>query len=139
LRRTKFAFVAHDFIGKASDPRIQAAITMLRNGALPPAVPVKEIAARLHISSSHLRHLFKKDVGMPPAHFVKLVRLQKAKELLTTTFLSVKEVMVAVGFADGSHFFRDYKKRFGETPSQTRASARRTQIQSTRRVRNFGH
>jgi transcriptional regulator GlxA family with amidase domain len=52
--------------------------------------------------------------------------LQKSKELLETTFLSVKEIMVAVGFADLSHFVRDYKQQFGETPSQTRASAQRT-------------
>ncbi|MCU1284074.1 MAG: helix-turn-helix domain protein [Acidobacteriales bacterium] len=137
MRRTKFAVVVHDLSGTASDPRIQEAATLLRKRALTPAVQIKEIAANLRMSNSHFRHLFKKNIGIPPAHFVKLIRLQKAKELFATTFLSVKEVMVAAGFADFSHFVRDYKQRFGETPSQSRASARRTQDPSTSRVRNF--
>jgi AraC-like DNA-binding protein len=34
--------------------------------------------------------------------------------------LSVKQVMVKVGLADHSHFARDYKREFGESPSETR-------------------
>jgi hypothetical protein len=41
--------------------------------------------------------------------------LRKAKELLETTFLSVKEVIAAVGISDLSHFVRDYKERYGES------------------------
>jgi len=91
---------------------------------LAPALRINEIAARLHISSSYLRHLFKNEVGMAPTHYIKVLRLSKAKELLENTFLSVKEVMAEVGFSDLSHFVRDYKQQYGETPSQTRASAR---------------
>jgi len=36
------------------------------------------------------------------------------------TFLSVKEIVSAAMFTDISHFLRDYKAAFGETPSQTR-------------------
>jgi transcriptional regulator GlxA family with amidase domain len=91
-----------------------------------PAGRIKEIAATLHISSSHLRHLFKKEVGMAPAHYVKVVRLQRAKKLLENTFLSVKEIMAEVGISDPSHFVRDYKELYGETPSHARARAQRT-------------
>jgi two-component system response regulator YesN len=90
-----------------------------------PAVRIKEIAATLHISSSYLRHLFKKELGMAPTHYVKVLRLQKAKKLLENTYLSVKEIMAQVGISDPSHFVREYKQQFGETPSQTRASIKK--------------
>jgi transcriptional regulator GlxA family with amidase domain len=63
---------------------------------------------------------------MSPTHLVRLIRLEEANKLLQTTFLSVKEIMVAVGFADPSHFVRDYKAQYGKTPLETRASGWKT-------------
>lgn len=125
LPRTTIAAIAQDRGVEVADPRIQLALTLLRKNSLAPSVRIKEIAARLHISSSHLRHLFKKELGIAPTHYVKALRMRKAREMLETTFLSVKEVMAAVGFADLSHFVRDYKTQYLETPSQTRAIRRR--------------
>lgn len=120
LRRTTFALAPQDLGAQTSDPRVRLAITLLQKNAMSPSARINEIADKLHISSSHLRHLFKKEVGMAPTHYVKVLRLQKARELLENTFLSVKEVMAAVGFSDLSHFVRAYKAQYGVTPSQTR-------------------
>jgi len=98
---------------------------------------VGEIATNLRMSSSHLRHTFKKAVGISPTQFVKNLRLQQASELLRTTLLSVKEIMATVGFTDLSHFVRDYKVRYGERPSQTRAAGLEQRVPSTARARNF--
>ena len=121
MPRTTVAAAPRDLTAKTADPRVQRAVRLLRKNAMNPVVRIKEIAATLHISSSYLRHLFKKELGMAPTHYVKLLRLQKAKKLLENTFLSVKEVMAEVGIADPSHFVRDYKQRYDETPSQARA------------------
>jgi AraC-like DNA-binding protein len=43
--------------------------------------------------------------------------------LLTTTFLSVKEIASRVGLADESHFVRDFKRIYGMTPSEYRTRA----------------
>jgi len=48
------------------------------------------------------------------------MRLERAKELMQGSFLSVKEVMILVGMTDLSHFVKDYKNMHGETPGQTR-------------------
>jgi transcriptional regulator GlxA family with amidase domain len=109
---------------RTQDPRVQEAANLLRSNAFVAPIRINEIAAKLHISRSHLAHLFKREVGIAPTHYVKVLRLRKARVLLETTFLSVKEIMAIVGFADPSHFVRDYKQEFGETPSQTRASMR---------------
>jgi len=46
---------------------------------------------------------------VPPAKFLRVLRLERAKELLETSYLSVKQVMVQVGVTDGSHFVRNFK------------------------------
>jgi AraC-like DNA-binding protein len=107
---------------RTQDRRVQEAADLLRTSAFVAPVRINEIAAMLHISRSHLAHLFKKELGMAPTQYVRVLRLRKAKDLLESTFLSVKEIMAVVGFADLSHFVRDYKQQFGNTPSQTRAS-----------------
>jgi transcriptional regulator GlxA family with amidase domain len=124
LRRKTFTVVAQDPAAQTTDPRIQLALTLLRKNALAPGFRINGIAARLHISSSHLRHLFKKELGIAPKHYVDALRLSEAKQLLENTFLSVKEVMAAVGFSDLSHFVRAYKSQYRETPSQTRSASK---------------
>src|SRR6185437_16132459 len=84
-------------------------------------VPLSDIASSVHISSSHLRHLIRREIGMSATHYVKMLRLKRARELLESSFLSVKEVMSSVGMNDISHFVREYKSVFGCTPSQSRA------------------
>ena len=59
-------------------------------------------------------------IGISPSKYVKQLKLQRAKELLDATSLSIKEVMWEAGFTDFSHAVRDYKRLYGETPSQTR-------------------
>ena len=48
--------------------------------------------------------------------------MKEAAVLLSTTFLSVKEIMARVGFSDESHFVRDFKKIYGMTPTEYRKS-----------------
>jgi transcriptional regulator GlxA family with amidase domain len=117
------------------DRRIEHALDFLQKNKSQ-KLRIAEIAARLHLSSSHLRHLFRKQMGMPPSRYVKLLRLQRAKELLESTFLSVKEVMSEAGFSDLSHFVRDYKSEYGQSPLQTQSSTKR-RVKNTQPVRNF--
>jgi AraC family transcriptional regulator of arabinose operon len=82
-----------------------------------------EIAARLNLSPSRLRHLFKERTGWSLGQFSKEQKLRKAKRILEETFCSVKESAAIAGFSDLSHFVRDYKRRFGCRPSETPARA----------------
>src|SRR5439155_3864166 len=79
LRRTTLALTSQDLSAQTSDPRVRVAITLLQKNAMAPSARINEIADELHISTSHLRHLFKKEVGMAPTHYVKVLRLEKAK------------------------------------------------------------
>jgi transcriptional regulator GlxA family with amidase domain len=77
-------------IRKHLDRRVQKALEVLQQSSVGGSIRLAEIAATVHISSSHLRHLFKRDIGTSASHYVKLLRLKRAKELLETSFLSVK-------------------------------------------------
>lgn len=102
----------------AKDPRVRRALELLQENH---ATHVSDIAADLNLSSSRFRHLFKQELGLSPNHYLKLTRLRQAKKLLENSFLRVKEVTAMVGVNDVSHFSRDYKAFYKQTPSQTRA------------------
>jgi AraC-like DNA-binding protein len=80
----------------------------------------------VNLSPSHLYHLFKSETGETPCRYLKLLRMKRAKELLETTFLSVKEILAVTGINDGSHFMRDFKKQYTMTPTQYRRSFKRS-------------
>ena len=86
--------------------------------------PLEDIAEHVRISNSHLRQLFRKNIGFSPAKYLKLIRLQSAKALIDDSYLLVKEVVAAVGYGDVSHFVRDFKAHFGLTPTEIRKKRR---------------
>lgn len=81
---------------------------------------IEETAGGLNVSVSHLEHLFKREVGISLAKYIKDLRFEKARELLETTYLNLEEILVKVGASDKSHFLRDFKKKFDSTPSEYR-------------------
>ena len=90
-----------------------------------------EMAESVNLSPPYFCSLFKSITGVPPAKYLKTLRMQQAATLLTTTFLSVKEIVCRVGFSDDSHFVRDFKRVYGVTPSEYRNGI----LPATERVR----
>lgn len=82
--------------------------------------PASKLAQFVNISPSRLHQLFKHEIGLPPAKYLHLLRMERAKELLEASYLSVKEVMAQVGLTDESHFVRDFKRSYGHTPAKYR-------------------
>lgn len=72
------------------------------------------------LSPSRLRHKFKSEVGVTPTAYLQTIRFRKAKELLTTNHLTVKEVRAAVGISSDSYFTHQFKRAFGIPPSRSR-------------------
>jgi transcriptional regulator GlxA family with amidase domain len=87
---------------------------------------LNDMARSVNLTSFHFCHLFKAETGRSPARYLKAVRLERARELLETTFLSVKEIRALVGLNDESHFARDFRAAYGVTPQQHREHHRGT-------------
>lgn len=71
-------------------------------------------------SRSQLHRKLKNLTDFSTADYIRHIRLQKAKVLLTTTELSIREISMQVGFKTQAHFSRTYSNAFNETPSETR-------------------
>jgi len=82
---------------------------------------LSKMARVVNLSPWRLCHVFKTDTCMSPIQYVRWFRMQRAKELLETTFFSVKEVMNKVGGHDESHFVRDFEKAHGLSPRRYRS------------------
>ena len=89
-----------------------------RNVSEPLTVP--EIAAQVGISQRQLERQFSKGMGCSVVQFGLLMRLQRARVLLISTGLSVREISAACGFNSLSHFAFAFKKCFGRRPSDYR-------------------
>jgi AraC family transcriptional regulator of arabinose operon len=101
-----------------SDKRIMRAIELLTHNSS----TVSDVAVDVNLSSSRFRHLFKKELNVSPTRYLKTSRLLRAKILVEGSFLRIKEIAALLGVNDVSHFVRDYKAYYGQTPSQTRKS-----------------
>jgi AraC family transcriptional regulator of arabinose operon len=91
------------------------------------------VARAVNLSPSRLRHLFKVEVGVSVSGYIRVQRIERAKSLLTATFLSVKQIAAQVNAPDVSHFVRDFKERVGLTPSTYRQRHRIVSIGRSQR------
>ena len=102
------------------DPRIVVAIAWIEHQFAKANIDINEIAQTVNLSNSRFRHLFRQQTGLTFHRYHKFLRLQRAHELLCQSFLSVKQVMMELGWTDESHFCRDYKRVYGSSPSHAR-------------------
>lgn len=105
------------------DARVQIVIGVMKQ-QLHREISLSEIASYVNLSLSRLHHLFKSETGTTPAQHLRQLRMEHAKELLELSQQSVKQIMVAVGVRDRSHFEREFKRIYGQTPTQYRATAK---------------
>jgi len=102
------------------DKRVEKILEMMR-ADVRGELTLTEFAHSVNLSVWRLSHIFKSDVGMPPIKYLKLLRMERAKGLLESSFLSVKEIAFRVGLNDESHFVRDFKTTYGHSPTTYRA------------------
>ncbi|WP_158302105.1 TIM-barrel domain-containing protein [Paenibacillus mesophilus] len=82
---------------------------------------LNDIADKLHINSSHLSRLFKREVGFPFSEFVLKLRMERAKQMLLENFKTA-DIADTLGFTDSSHFIRIFRKYWGTTPGKLKSA-----------------
>jgi len=105
------------------DKRVEKVIQMMREDVRG-ELSLSDFAQSVNLSVWRLCHIFKSDVGMPPMRYLRVLRMERAKALLESSFLSVKEIAYRVGMNDESHFVRDFKATYGSSPSCYRTAFR---------------
>jgi len=102
------------------DPRICATLQTVDTQYKRSNLKIADLAQSVNLSVSRFTHLFTAEVGMSPARYLRSVRLEAATTLLGQSFLTVKEVAVAVGMNSTGSLDRAYKRLSGRTPSAVR-------------------
>ncbi|GAA0309752.1 AraC-like DNA-binding protein [Gracilibacillus halotolerans] len=80
------------------------------------------IAAELHYNPTYLSTLFQKETGYSFSEYLLQYRLKKAKEWLTTTDKSVKEIAELLQYNNSQNFIRSFRKIEGITPGKYRSN-----------------
>ena len=81
---------------------------------------IQEIAERLNISYSKFRRIFKDFTGFSPAYYQMDLKLQRARDLLSTTDLSIKDIAYQLDFTSPDYFSTKFKCKNGMKPSEFR-------------------
>ncbi|WP_426609333.1 helix-turn-helix domain-containing protein [Bradyrhizobium sp. McL0616] len=83
---------------------------------------IAALCRTLEVSERTLRKAFHKTHGIPPCRHLRLSRLSQARRALSSAdcrFMTVTEVATSFGFLELGRFSVEYRKHFGESPSQT--------------------
>ncbi|WP_157950004.1 AraC family transcriptional regulator [Vallitalea okinawensis] len=106
LTYSKPVYLTVDYINKYYSQRIR----------------ISELAAKVHLSESHLLRLFKSQLGVSIKDYITQTRIDKGKKLLKYTQYSIATISNMTGFNDQSHFTRMFKKQTQLTPKAYRES-----------------
>jgi len=123
----RYSHARSSFLGLITmDRRIELIISKIKKDTAA-SWDIPALAVLVNLSPSRFRHLFKQETGMGPAQYLKEIRLVRAEKMLRTTFLSIKQILKQVGIASNAHFVRDFRRKYGTTPTAYRRTIRRKQ------------
>jgi AraC-like DNA-binding protein len=83
-------------------------------------ISMVEMARMAGMSSTHFNRRFQQLLRMTPTQYVRTLRIQVARQLLTTTTRNLADIATAVGFTDQSHFTKRFRETTGLTPDAYR-------------------
>lgn len=87
-------------------------------------IGLDEVAAYVHLSSSHVGSLFRKKTGQTISEYLNQVRIEKSKALLRMGDLPLSDIAYLCGFGDQSYFSHVFKKQTGLSPKKFRQQAK---------------
>ncbi|NOX39473.1 MAG: GlxA family transcriptional regulator [Alphaproteobacteria bacterium] len=102
-------------------PKLSTVIQMMEGNIEEPVSP-SILARDVGMSTRQLERLFRRYLSRSPKRYYMELRLQKARNLLMQTDMSVINVALACGFASPSHFSKCYRSHYDTTPYRERGS-----------------
>lgn len=116
-----FGEAVYSFHSKRMD-LINRAVAFMNENYVQPLSTIK-LANMVHLSEGYFCQIFKEAFGKTVIEYLNGVRVEKAKQLLITTHMTVAEIAFCCGFCDANYFSRVYKKITNESPKQTRENS----------------
>jgi AraC-like DNA-binding protein len=97
---------------------LQQIVKYIRDNYPDPEFSLQSLADSLQMSTPYLSQYFKKNTDFTISEYVTRLRMEKAKDLLLKTELSVQEIAVQVGYYSVSSFIRKFREKENVTPGQ---------------------
>ena len=104
--------------GEQREERAIHGITRYLQEHLAEEVSLSVLAEEFHLSAQYISQLFKNEIGVGFLTYLTNIRMERAKQLLLSTSLSIAEVSERSGYGDYRVFTKVFKKSEGITPSQ---------------------
>ena len=111
-------------------PKLVSIIQTMERSTEEPVSP-SELAKSVNMSTRQLERLFRRYLNRSPKRYYMELRLEKARNLLLQTDMSVINVALACGFTSPSHFSKCYRAHFNRTPYRERGSPTNTGYERT--------
>lgn len=105
--------------GKTYSPPVQQAVLYVEEHLQDP-LGMSDVASHIHLNPSYFSALFKEQTGFTFSEYVTRSRLQKAKELLLQTRLTIADISEQVGYQTSKYFIKLFKEYEGTSPNQYR-------------------
>ena len=86
------------------------------------SVPI--LAQKVGVSPSYLTALFHKNLQISPGEYIRRIKLQESKQMIRENSMNFTEIAQALQYSTVHHFSRQFKKKFGLTPSEYARSVR---------------
>lgn len=81
-------------------------------------ITLEQVAATFFISKEYLSKVFKTTAGKGFSEYVTSLRMERARELIVSYKIPIKEVGEMLGYVDLAHFYKTFKKFYGRTPKE---------------------
>ena len=106
----------------ASELAVQRAIDAMHKH-MGEQITVHDLARTAKFSRFHFTRVFRQVTGVPPGRFLSELRLERAKQLLTSTSLNVIDISVQVGYSSVGTFSARFNRTVGMSPTSYRRHA----------------
>ncbi|TXK83799.1 AraC family transcriptional regulator [Paenibacillus sp. N3.4] len=121
LNSIPYCFISRLSLGTKSMQRESSSLLMKQaklfiEDNLDQHLTMHSLSANLHISERHLGRLFSSETGQTFSHFLQEKRVQKARELMDRTSLSIAEIAAQTGFKTVHYFTRVFTEKMGIPP-----------------------
>ncbi len=82
------------------------------------------VASMVDVSPSYLTALFHKNLQISPAEYIRRLKLQESKQMIRENSMTFTEIAAALQYSTVHHFSRQFKEKFGITPTEYAKSVR---------------
>ena len=129
-KKTGVKLFSESWIASEDEQFIQKLYNIVESNMSNGTFNVSVLASELGISQRHLIRRIKETLGISPSGFIRLMRLERANQLLAADAGNVSEIAYKVGYNDPKHFSRVFKQVYGVLPSRVRENGLQPGISS---------